>query len=38
MILPIIMFKLKDFKSDKAKKQKLTELKKMIDELSKQIQ
>lgn len=34
MIRHIIMFKLKDFGSEDIKKQKLTELKKMIDELA----
>jgi hypothetical protein len=33
MISHIIMFKLKDLGSEEAKRQKLTELKKMIDEL-----
>jgi hypothetical protein len=37
MIRHIIMFKLKDFESKEIKNQKLTQLKKMIDELGNQI-
>jgi len=37
MIKHIIMFKLKDFEHESIKKQKLTELKKMIDELGSSI-